>query len=251
MSQYFLDMETTYRHISGIYCRYRDGGLPCACIYRFELCGDCSVINTCRFYDLDVPLHAAYFRELRTTLVVVHQWGEKCFYDWLCFWMREFYMRMSVHSSRSLVFFEYDRYYRMSRHCFFYYLYDLIVTGAVFSEHGIEYRDGDSALITTGDAMVRLSYEIYRAGGRVTGVRTDFLRKSIIVFTDEEDARQDRYHIYRKHIEISQRRRWKDIFRAVVQQIDEEVRYRPGMCGMQECMSSFLSCCSRLQGHAL
>ena len=219
------------------YVRYKNTACPvrCACgCYGTSLCPMCEGLNTSVFYGMDVPLNPEDWGGLRAVLTGTHLWSDGQVYGWLSFWIK-------CVSCKRLVFFDHER---VNTHGFFQYLYDFVVGRRVppASALGDHHRVvGDRVVISTRDAAIRASFLIYGPmRSRATGTTTDKrVMTSSIYFSDVPDPRNDCFAVARWHLLREEKNKWRQVFHAVVREIEEEVRFRPGMCGMRECQDSF------------
>lgn len=259
-----------HQHYNGLflfkkYRRNHDGTAlltQCDCHYWGLMCKDCIVLNTTFFYNLQVPLNPQDFEKLETFFLQEQKWTHANLYNWLCFWIREVSHRWTTFAGETeLVFFRYEKFIRKNPHKFFYYLFDFVVNKRlVLKEDPDKYKPlfinlnggvirdcntnqktmPDCLVIKTGDAMIRLSCKIYGNGGRVSSISTKIKNSfSVICFTYQNDPFRDQFSFYQKIMLIRDKERWKHVFRNVVDEINREVRFRPRMCGMEDCMSSF------------
>lgn len=238
----------------------------CGCHHAGYICDYCEVLNTSFFYDLEVPLNSEDWTVLKKIFLVQYKWSEKNFYHWLSFWIN---VEQNRHNDRKgLVFFNWSKFFRHNRNAytFFYYLFKFISEGKVlkpyidkYAPRSIDMNDGimkgpirgqrvkeNCVAINTCDTMIRLTFQIYGKGGRITNIKTQYHKYSVIEYTYQDDTRCDKFSIHQKKEKMEERRRWKRVFQYTIDQINEEVRFRPGMCGMEDCMSSFVSSLSKL-----
>lgn len=225
------------------YVRVQDKACPvrCACFYYgASLCPMCEGLNTSVFYGMGVPLNPGDWGGLRAVMTGTHLWSDRQLYGWLGFWVKSVGLR---HSHKRLVFFEHEPFDRLSTHGFFQYLYDFVVVRKVpparvpRDHHRVV---GDRVLVSTLDAAIRASFMIYGPmRSRVTGTTSDRNRCSSFYFSDVPDPRNDCFAVARWHLHRQEKNQWRRVFDAVVREIEEEVRFRPGMCGMRECQDSF------------
>lgn len=232
---------------------------PCDCLFYGYVCQYCQVLNTSFFYNLEVPLNQEDWSVLKKCFLHKHKWTEKNFHDWLCFWIH-------VANQHNLIFFKWRTFSRSNPYTFFYRLFQFITSGQVllldqerFAPRFVDMNGGllrgpvrgqrtrpNCVAINTCHALLRFSFRIYRKGGRITRTSTrPFERYSLIEYVDVDDPRNDRFHIHKKVGEFQERTRWKRVFQYTIDQINEEVRFRPGMCGMHDCMTSFSSFASQ------
>lgn len=229
----------------------------CSCNHAGYMCDHCEVLNTSVFHNMEVPLNPEDFEKLKDFCLKQQKWSEKNLYDWLAFWVRALKQRHSGYK-RELVFLNYRKFLYMGTHSFFYYLFEFVTSGKVLKkdpegrgplpidmnggairrQHKPEKTQPNKLAIKTGDAMIRLSFQIYGKSGRVVSIHSDF-RKSIITFSYEKDTRQDIFSIQQTLMKFHEKWRWKRVFQYSLETIENEVRFRPGMCGMEECMISF------------
>lgn len=229
------------------YVRLGDSACPvrCGCSYvycGFSLCPNCASLNTTIFYGMSVPINPDDWRVLKDVMTTTHLWSDKQLYEWAAFWVKCADSRLSY--TKQLVFFRDDKFLRLSTHEFFQYLYDFIVIRKVphanrhvpNDQHRVH---GDRAVVFTADAAIRASFMIYGPmRARVTGITT-IGEQSSIYFSDVPNPRNDAFAIAQWLIAHQEKDEWKHVFRSVTREIEEEVRYRPGMCGMRECQDSF------------
>lgn len=207
-----------------------------------------------------MPLNPEDFEILKDFLLKKQKWTEKNMYAWLVFWINAINKRWAYDYDSRFVFFGYDKFFYKNTHQFFYYIFRFITIGIVFQRDpkGKEplpidingdvikkftpkhKTQPDCLAIITGDAMIRLSFHIYGKGGRVVKTRT-INQKTIVNFTYEEDPRTDIFSFQQKISNIREKQRWKRVFQYTINEIDTEVRFRPGMCGMEECYLSFMN----------
>lgn len=227
----------------------------CDCLYYRHVCQYCQVLNTSFFHDVEVPLNPEDWSALKQCFLHKYKWTEKNFYHWLCFWIK-------VTDRRDLIFFFYQwtPLYSSDPYTFFYYIFQFIADGKILQpdpeRYAPRFLDMNGGLIkgpirgqrtisncvaiNTCYALLRLSFRVYGKGGRITKTFTRYGKYSVIEFTDtNDDPRNDRFHIHQQVEHRQERTRWKRVFQYTIDQINEEVRFRPGMCGMQDCMSSF------------
>lgn len=231
--------------------------LDCSCDYYGTLCDHCEVLNTSSFYDLTIPLNPEDFQLWKQFFLQKEKWSEENLYNWFSFWILQFENRWyGYYHNKQLVFFSYDKFFYMDRHKFFYYLFQFTTRGEVFScdpfhqqplpvgvNGGVikkpnQKRKRNHIAIRTGDAMFRFTYKLYKSGGRVNSIESS--RTSIIGFTYEKDARKDTFSFQLQKMKRDEKQRWKRVFQYTIDEINNEVRFRPNMCGMQECQLSFL-----------
>lgn len=258
-----------HRDCSGIflykrYKQYTHNGSAllrrCPCNHYGELCQYCIVLNTSDFYGLEVPLNPEDWGKMKDFFLKNQKWTEKYLYYWLLFWIKKIEDRWS--SKKRLIFFSYDKFFRMNTHAFFYYMCKFIIDEKVLAYdpprhkpckvdkdgHVVKYPTQQIALhecraIITCDAMIRLSFRIYKKGGHITSTTTiPSYRgggKSIIRYSNHIDPMNDVFEIRKKADAIQKRHMWKRVFQYTKDEIDNEVRWRPGMCGADQCKSSF------------
>jgi hypothetical protein len=258
-----------------LYKRYRANpqGLaylvPCSCnSYGGGLCRYCIVLNTSVFHGLEVPLNPDDWGRLKAFLMVQQKWSERQVYRWLQFWTQALDHRWDEDGKRKLIFFRHTRFVFLGNHRIFRYMAKYLWEGKVLVDDPwerkglfpVDHNGGairrptkppqknirtDCVAITTSPALFRFTFQLYGKGGRVTRTETDH-RKSIVYFTHKEDPRQDRFAFSTRITNLREKERWKRVFRHTVDEIQNEVRFRPGMCGMEECMSSFFASADRL-----
>ena len=233
--------------------------VECSCAHYGNLCKYCVVLNTSSFHDLEIPLNPEDFHTWKQFFLKQQKWKEVNLYNWLSFWLDQWNRRwIDRYYHERLVFFSYDKFFHMSQHKFFYYLFQFTTSGKVFQKdppgrqllpvdmNGGAIRKSNKnqkvkpnhVAVITGDAMFRFTYQLYKKGGRVKSVGTGFKRKSIIEFTDNHDGFA--FHLQRQKSIREEKARWKRVFQYTIDEINHEVRFRPGMCGMEECRTSFL-----------
>lgn len=254
-----------HRDYSGVflYKRYKtyDGKesllVPCHCNHYSSMCQYCEVLNTSSFHDLEIPLNPDDFYTWKQFFLKEHKWTEENLYNWFSFWIRQIKNRYS--NEEELIFFSYNKFYYMSLYSFFYYLFQFTTSGKVFLKDPLNThplpvdmnggairkknqdrkRKPNHVAIITGDAMIRFTYKLYKEGGRVKSVYTGFTRKSVIGFT-YDNTDQSTFVLQQQKSMREETQRWKRVFQYTIDEINNEVRFRPGMCGMEECHASFL-----------
>lgn len=221
----------------------------CGCAFlTFSLCHDCASLNTTDFYGLNVPLNPEDWRVLWGVMTATHLWSDKQLYEWAAFWSKCAESRRIT--TKQLVFFRHDKFSRLCTHEFFQYLYDFVVVRKVphanrHVPNDQHYIKNDRVVVATADSAIRASFLIYGTmRARATGITTTIGGQSSIYFSDAPDARNDPFAIAQWLLARQEKEAWKHVFRNVTREIEEEVRFRPGMCGMRECQESF----SRWQG---
>lgn len=250
-----------------IYKRYRSNrhGIahlePCTCNYSGGLCRYCIVLNTSVFHDLEIPLNPDDWEKLKTFLLVQQKWSEQQVYRWLLFWIQTLDHRWD--GGNRLIFFEYTRFVFLDNYRFFFYMSKYMWRGTVLLNDPWERMKGlfpvdhnggairrptnppqktrpDCVAITTASAMFRFTFQLYGKGGQVSHIDTD-QKKSIVYFTYDDNPLQDRFAFSTRITTLREKERWKRVFQYTLKEIQDEVRFRPGMCGMEECMFSFFT----------
>lgn len=239
----------------------------CHCNHVGGLCRYCVVLNTSDFHGLTIPLNPEDWDKMKDFFLMDQKWSEKNLYNWLVFWCKQIENRWSrehplfASTSHTPVFFRYDKFFRKNKHWFFYYVYKFIIDKHVLKKdppcqapckvdkygdvikHPYQKALPDCQAIITCDAMIRLSFRIYAGGGRITDTTTHWTSfssgRSILTYTSKLDPRNDAFEIRQKAYAFHQKRMWKRVFEYTRDEIDNEVRWRPGMCGAEECHSSF------------
>lgn len=233
----------------------------CYCDHYGRLCQYCEVLNTSCFYDLEIPLNPEDFKTWKQFFLKQQKWTEENLYNWFSFWLHQLKNRwnMMVRSNR-LVFFDYDKFFQMNNHNFFYYLFQFTTSCQVLMKDPpnkqplpVDMNGGvvrkpnkniktklNHVAIITGDAMIRFTYQLYKGGGRVADVKTSN-GKSVIRYTNDITD-QSIFVLMRQRMLREENKRWKRVFQYTIDEIKNEVRFRPGMCGMEECLASFREC---------
>lgn len=238
----------------------------CECRSYGYLCEHCETLNTSVFHDMLVPLNPTDWEELKDYLLNKRKWTEKSLYDWVLFWMKEHASRHNY--GRGLVFFDWAKFIHMNNniHLFFHYIFQFIMkrnldiphvegsqrfahplgmNGEVVRKNLRKYKHFKGRLkknhmsVVSCHATIRLSCEVYGKGGRITDIKTYHVRNSIIQYTFDQDPRRDQFVFSQKAREMAARRRWKNVFQYVIDEMNHEVRFRPGMAGMIDCSHSF------------
>lgn len=232
--------------------------VACSCDHYGGMCQYCAVLNTSAFHDLEIPLNPEDFHTWKQ-FFKKQKWTEENLYNWFLFWLEQVENRWSsMFSYQRLIFFSYEKFIRMSKYNFFYYLFKFITSEKVFWKdppgrqplpvdmNGGAIRRPDKnqkvkpnhVAVITGDAMFRFTYQLYKEGGSVKSIWTGLSDKSVIEYTYDHDGSV--FHLKQQQNMAEETKRWKRVFQYTIDEINEEVRFRPGMCGMEECRMSFL-----------
>lgn len=204
------------------------------CDCHGHMCEDCKKLNTSSFHDLEVPLNPTDWEILQDLFLEGLHWTEHQLYHWLVFWKK-------MAQRRETRFFLWNTYIPMSEYWFFSFLFRFIHSGNVWQKN-IIYPSVNKKEITTecGYTMIRISLGIYKKGGHILGIRQLDHHTNKFIMYSYEPIKIDQFFIYQKTKEFQNKWHWKQIFQdTVVQEINEEVRFRPGMAGMEECQHSF------------
>lgn len=233
--------------------------VECECDHYGGMCKYCVVLNTSSFHDLEIPLNPEDFHTWKMFFLEQQKWTEENLYDWFSFWLDQLENRWSTLSHyKRLVFFSYRKFFHMSKYNFFYYLFQFTTSGKVFLKDppkkqplqvdikGNVIRNKNQNVkpnhiaIITGDAMFRFTYKLYKEGGRVNSIWTGLYGKSVIEYAYDDRRHLSEFVLQKQKSTMDEQKRWKRVFQYTIDEINNEVRYRPGMCGFEECQTSFL-----------
>lgn len=214
----------------------------CSCNpYDGQLCTKCQELNTSDFYGLKVPLCPEDMTALYE-IFAKEGWKVPQVYQWVHFWIREYGKYVDCRIKK----FVFWHYMDQSVHKFFRYLFDFVkaVTnhdrGPYISYHW-DIRpnfivDGPrSAKVKMPDAALKLSMEVYGRG-------EEFHEMESVVRKRLEYTKVSwgpMCSLYEERLEQQSRK----IFRGVLEDIDNEVAFRPGRVGMEEACEDFLVRC--------
>lgn len=252
-----------------IYNRYKnyvkDDALlvPCSCNHYGKMCQYCIVLNTSDYYGMDVPLNPEDFETMKKIFLKDQGWTENNFYSWLEFWIKTLEnKRWTGDYTKEFVFLRYRKFFYKSTHQIFYYIFQFITSKKVFlidpenrkplpvdvnggvikKPHQGQKTLKDCVAIITGDAMIRLSYHLYKKSGRVVSYLTNINNTYTVVhYTYKKDPRRDTLSFIQKISQIRKKMLNKRIFQYTIDEINNEVKFRPGMCGMEDCHISFMA----------
>lgn len=209
----------------------------CHCNHYGNLCSDCKTLNTTDYLGLSVPLCPEDFMFLQKMVSQHLQWNDLIFYGWLEFWITE-YTKYRYNYSRQLKFWNFKKFRYMSLHQFFRYLFQYIkeyrykYTSFYKMKPMMRKVSDQSAHVRSGDAVIKLSIEIFQENQQISDIKRTKNRKwdCISWIPIDYDA------IFKKMLNLI-----KPNFDLCVDQIKNEVAFRPGKWKMQEAEKHFIN----------
>jgi len=207
----------------------------CNCNHYGTMCSKCATLNTTDYFELQVPLCSEDFKTLKKILFEKFQFNDCIFYAWLVFWIDE-YVKYRYDYSRQLIFWKYPKFKGMTLYNFFRYIFDYIKDSRFIYKSfyklkpGIKIISDTCADIRCCDAMIKLSIKVYQNNKEISEIlQTKKWNRIIWKSLD--------HNITLKKIQTS----FQSIFNLCLDEIKNEVAYRPGKCKMLQSQEDFIN----------
>jgi len=216
----------------------------CHCNHYGNLCSDCKMLNTTEYLGLSVPLCREDFISLRQYVFEICGWNEINLYEWIEFWIEEF-QKYRYDYKRGFVFWKYEKFKYMTLFKFFRYLFYYVIKknnrsiygSYLYKEKPMERRISEKiAEIRSGNAMIKLSMDIYHNSNKIINIIRTKNHKWNRIYWENNDHKDTFQKIQTPY---------RSIFDDCINEIKNEVAFRPGKWKMLEAESHF---CNLLPG---
>jgi hypothetical protein len=203
-----------------------------------------SNLNTTHVDGLDVPIDPERFNELKHMLTSRVGLTSVQVYNWLCFWIFQIipkipkiYEMYDIDSSTPC-FFMYRRVYDKIRtpSALMIFLFTFIKNNIPFNyiDHTSCFKKHSSheVRLSTFQGLVEWSFEVYKRGDFIVGCSTSPLERDHLqsVFTSSSDPQYDHFQV-----------KIKKAFHTCLEEIRDEVAFRPGNVSMLSARDDFYS----------
>lgn len=213
----------------------------CYCYLHGDICTDCRPLNTTSLYDLSVPIDPERFHQMVQMMKHECHMSMIQIYNWFSFWIHDIFPKRYSYTSSTPMFYLFRHFDEIKTpYSFFSFLWTFI-TKREFTKRYTDFTYDDhkqcfvktsstTVRIRTLKSLIRWSLEVYSRDMYITHCQTSFKRKSSVFTVSSECTTYDRYRQY-----------VKTTFDKCVDEINNEVAYRPHKAGMISARDDFNS----------